>query len=65
MKSFEEKVKDAVLEAEQREFMELRDKFAIAALQGVLAGGYQGEYVHAAHHAYYYAEEMLKARETA
>jgi hypothetical protein len=28
-----------------------------------LAGGYQGEYNHAARHAYVYADEMLTVRE--
>lgn len=41
----------------------LRDQFAMAALQGLLAGGYQGEYSNAARHAYYYADEMLEARD--
>ena len=42
---------------------QLRDKFAMAALQGMLAGDYQGEYGNAAYHSYRYADEMLKARE--
>lgn len=42
---------------------QLRDQFAMAALQGLLAGGYQGEYSHAARHAYVYADEMLEARD--
>lgn len=63
MKSFEDKVRDAIQEAHDKEFMELRDRFAMAALQGLLAGGYQGEYNHAARHAYVYADEMLTVRE--
>lgn len=38
---------------------QLRNKFAAAALQGMLAGGYQGEYSYAARHAYEYADAML------
>jgi len=62
MKSFEDKVKDAVKEAQEKERLELRDQFAMAALQGLLAGGYTGEFSYAAKYAYYYADEMLEAR---
>ena len=55
---------DEMLErAVDKQFMDLRDKLAMSALQGLLAGGYQGEYINAARHAYSYADSMLEARE--
>ena len=63
MGNYESKFKAMVEQAEGKEFMELRDRFAMAALQGLLAGGYDGEYNHAARHAYVYADEMLTVRE--
>jgi len=42
---------------------QLRDRFAAAALTGMLANGATGEYSDFAYFAYKYADAMLKARE--
>jgi diphthamide synthase subunit DPH2 len=42
--------------------MTLRDYFAAAALQGLLANGCYGSCDSAANHAYGYADAMIKAR---
>ena len=41
---------------------QLRDRFAAAALTGMLSNGYGGEYDSLAYYAYAYADAMLRQR---
>lgn len=49
-------------EVKDEKRMELRDRFAIAALQGILAGGSNGRPEWFANLAYDYSDAMLKER---